>query len=405
MKDPYRYSGDSPDKKLKVLDRYTHAGKDISKAISGVIWFDGSKPPEPKPKVAIPSDSFSVFATEEGLAFRSDPVVSAAMIRRVPLNAKFETLESQTEANRKIGTNNEWLYVQDSNGDQGYVAAWYISKNVAEPESRKLVQNEVEFYLVPIADGLAVRSAPKFDAQLINRVPLNTKLGYLENRETVNQKVGMFNQWLHVYDEKGLQGYTAAWYVTQKAGKPPEPPGNLTPAGESAKPPAAEVTPKPISGFSVVPTTDGLAFRSSADISNASLIKRLSLTTTLAVEEPENQAKRKVGVYGQWLKIRDATGQIGYVAAWYVKANPQTTIEDLQDGSVGITVWTTTEGVALRRSTVIADHTLIKRLPNNSAVLTLDEDANSKIGVNGQWLKVRDTSGTEGFIAAWYVRR
>ena len=26
----------------------------------------------------------------------------------------------------------------------------------------------------------------------------------------------------HVYDENGLQGYTAAWYVAQKAGKPPE---------------------------------------------------------------------------------------------------------------------------------------------------------------------------------------
>jgi len=60
--------------------------------------------------------------------------------------------------------------------------------------------------------------------------------------------------------------------------------------------------------------------------------------------------------------------------------------------------------VALRRSTVIADHTLIKRLPNNSPVLTLEKGANSKIGVDGQWLKVRDTSGTEGFVAAWYVK-
>jgi uncharacterized protein YgiM (DUF1202 family) len=407
MKDPYRYSGDSPDKKLKVLDRYTHAGKDISKAITGVIWFEGSSPPEPKPKIAVPSDSFSVYATEDGLAFRTDSAVSADLIRRLPLNAKFETLESKSEANRKIGANNEWLYVQDSNGDQGYVAAWYISKTVVvqEPESAKPFQDEVEFYLIPIADGLAVRSAPQFDAQLITRVPLNTKFGYLESRQTVNQKVGKFNQWIHVYDENGLQGYTAAWYVTLKAGIPPQPPDDLTPAVEKTKPPAIVETPKPISGFSVVPTTDGLAFRSSADTSTASLIKRLPLATTLAVAEPDDQAQQKVGVYGQWLKVRDASGQIGYVAAWYVKAKRQNEDGDNHQGSEGLTVWTITEGVALRRSTVIADHTLIKRLPNNSPVLILEEGAKSKIGVNGQWLKVRDTSGTEGFIAAWYVKK
>ena len=273
-----------------------------------------------------------------------------------------------------------------------------------EHESAKPIQDEVEFFLIPIADGLAVRSAPQFDAQLINRVPLNTKLGYFESREEVSQKIGKFNQWIHVYDEYGLHGYTAAWYVTMNAGPPPKPPGDLTAPVENAKPPATTVTPKPISGFSVVPTTDGLAFRSSTDVSTASLIKRLPLATTLAVEEPVEHAQKKLGVYGQWIKVRDSSGKIGYVAAWYVKANSQKETGDKKDDGDGITIWTTTEGVALRRSTVIADHTLIKRLPNNSPVLTLEKGANSKIGVNGQWLKVRDTSGTEGFIAAWYVK-
>ena len=85
MKDPYRYSGDAPDKKIKVLDRYTHVGKDISKAITGVIWFEGSTPPKPKPKVPLPGDSFTVYAGVDGLAFRSEPSVTADLIRRVPL--------------------------------------------------------------------------------------------------------------------------------------------------------------------------------------------------------------------------------------------------------------------------------------------------------------------------------
>ena len=412
MKDPYRYSGDSPDKKMKVLDRYTHGGKDISKAITGVIWFEGSTPPKPKPKVAVPSDSFTVYASVDGLAFRSDPSVAAALIRRIPLNAKLETLDAKAEAEAKLGVNGQWIQVQDSTGDQGYTAAWYVSKTVVdeeaeppEPPPTTTSPDDVEYFLIPIADGLAVRSAPDYDAQLIKRVPLNTQFGYFESREEVNKKVGVVNQWIHVYDASGLQGYTAAWYVTRKAGKPPASPSDTkTPAKPPAKP-KPKTLPTPIKGFAVVPTTEGLAFRSSTTVSDATLIKRLPLNTTLGVEEPEDQAKPKVGVYGQWLKVKDASGQVGYVAAWYVKAATQSDSGDDQTDSEGISVRTTTEGVALRRSSVIADHTLIKRLPNNSIVLVLDADAESKIGEQGQWLKVRDSSGSEGYLAAWYVKK
>jgi hypothetical protein len=412
MKDPYRYSGDAPDKKMKVLDRYTHGGKNIAQAITGVIWFEGSTPPKPKPKVSVPSDSFTVYAAVDGLAFRSEPSVAATLIRRVPLNAKLETLETKVESEAKIGVNGQWIHVQDSAGDQGYTAAWYVSKTVVdedaeppEPKAPVTTPDDIEYFLIPIADGLAVRSAPDYKAQLIKRVPMNTEFGYFESRAEVNKKVGVVNQWIHVYDTSGLQGYTAAWYVTRKAGKPPAPPSDAkTPAKPPAKP-KPKAPPTPIKGFAVVPTTDGLAFRSSTTVSSATLIKRLPLNTTLAVEESEDQARRKVGVNGQWLKVKDASGQVGYVAAWYVKAAPQTDSTGEQAGSEGLSVRTTTEGVALRRSSIIADHTLIKRLPNNSVVITLEADAESKIGVNGQWLKVRDSSGNEGYLAAWYVTK
>jgi uncharacterized protein YgiM (DUF1202 family) len=414
MKDPYRYSGDAPDKKMKVLDRYTHGGKDISRAITGVIWFEGSTPPKPKPKVPVPADSFTVYAAVDGLAFRADPSVAAALIRRMPLNAKLSTLESKAEAEAKIGVNGQWIHIQDSAGDQGYTAAWYVSKTVVdeeselpEPQPPATGVDNVEYYLIPIADGLAVRSAPDYNAQLIKRVSLDTKFGYFESREEVNRKVGVVNQWVHVYDASGLQGYTAAWYVTRKAGKPPaKPDSEQTPA--KPQPPAQpkpKEPPTPIKGFAVVPTTDGLAFRSSTTVSDATLIKRLSLNTTLGVEEPEDQARRKLGVNGQWLKVKDSSGQVGYVAAWYVKEAPQSDSGGGEGNDEEISVRTTAEGVALRRSTIIADHTLIKRLPNNSVVLALEADAQSKIGVNGQWLKVRDSSGIEGYIAAWYVTK
>jgi hypothetical protein len=146
-----------------------------------------------------------------------------------------------------------------------------------------------------------------------------------------------------------------------------------------------------------------LAFRSSTTISNQSLIRRLPLNTTLSVEETEDLAKQKIGVKGQWLKVKDASGQIGYVAAWYVKSALQSSSGEKTVHDEGIVVRTSEEGVALRWSTQTSDHTLIKRLPANSAVITLEADAESKIGVQGQWLKVRDSRGYEGYIAAWHV--
>jgi len=413
MKDPYRYSGDAPDKKIKVLDRYTNSGKNIANAITGVIWIEGSTPPEPKPKVPVPADSFSVYATVDGLAFRSEPSVTGVLIKRLPLNAKLETLESKAVADPKIGADGQWIQIQDSAGEQGYTAAWYVSKTVvdedAEPPAPKppvVNPDDVDYFLIPIADGLAVRSAPDYNAQLVKRIPLNAELGYLDTREEVNRKVGVVNEWIHIYDASGTQGYVAAWYVTRKAGQPPAPPSGTTPVQPPAQPPTQPkpvTPPAPIQGLAVVPTTEGLAFRMQPIVTSTNLIKRLSLNTTLAVEEPEAQAKNKIGVNGQWIKVTDPTGKTGYVAAWYIKTAPESGSEGNQAGTLNLR--TTTEGVALRRSPLVVDHTLIKRLPNGSIVVALESDAASKVGVNGEWLKVRDANGIEGYLAAWYVEK
>ena len=410
MKDPYRYSGDAPDKKIKVLDRYTHSGKNIANAITGVIWIEGSTPPEPKPKVSVPSDSFTVYAAVDGLAFRSDPSVAGTLIRRLPLNAKLATLESKAVAEPKVGADGQWIQIQDSAGDQGYTAAWYVSKTVVDedaeppaPTTPVVTPDDVEYFLIPVADGLAVRSAPDYNAQLIKRVPLNTEFGYLESRDDVNKKVGVVNQWIHVYDASGMQGYVAAWYVTRKAGQPPAPPSSGTTPAKPPTQPKPVTPPAPIQGLAVIPLTDGLAFRTQPTVTDTNLIKRLPLNTTLAVDEPETQAKNKIGVSGQWLKVKDASGRTGYVAAWYVKTAPASDSEGSAAGELNLR--TTTEGVALRRSALVADHTLIKRLPNAYIVVALEANASSKVGVNGEWLKVRDASGVEGYLAAWYVEK
>lgn len=44
--------------------------------------------------------------------------------------------------------------------------------------------------------------------------------------------------------------------------------------------------------------------------------------TRLRVLEPENVARPKVGIFNQWIQVRDPDGREGYVAAWFVELAP-----------------------------------------------------------------------------------
>jgi hypothetical protein len=317
MKDPYRYGGDSPDKKLYLTDRYKHSGKDPATAITGLVWFEGqssgtsatpTEPPKPKPKVNVPADSFAVFGTADGLAFRSEPAISGALISRLPLSVKLISLEGGS-SKKKVGVVNEWLHVQDPDGDQGYVAAWYLTLNEKEEEEKA--------------------TAP-------------------------------------VTGDKG---------------------------------------------FIISPTTDGLAFRRGPIVQSSTLIRRLPVSAKLIVLEPEEQARKKIGVPGQWLNVKDVTGVIGYIASWYVTpaSEPALGVRTAEKSGKAteddvLILQTTTDGVALRSETRVAPETLIKRMPH-AAELVADDDDESKVGVYGQWIKVRDIEDDEGFVAAWYVTK
>ncbi len=318
MKDPYKYRGDSPTKKLYLTDRYKHMGKDPAGAITGVVWFEGtpasgatasapavvSKPE----KIPVPTNTFKAYGTAEGLAFRASPSIAGGMISRLPLYVELTSLEPN--AKNKVGVTNEWLHVQEPGGDQGYVAAWYLSNSVEEEEEKA--------------------AAPKTgDNTLIVR-----------------------------------------------------------------------------------PTTDGLAFRTTPQVAPHTMIKRLPQGSSLIVQEPQATAQAKIGVQGQWLKVKDVTNKVGYVAAWYVTKGGEPALGVRQqkksakptaDPDDEIIVRTTTESVALRRETRVAPDTLIKRMPNASELILLDIGEASKIGVQNQWIRVEDIEDDEGYVAAWYV--
>ncbi|MBK6793414.1 MAG: SH3 domain-containing protein [Anaerolineales bacterium] len=94
----------------------------------------------------------------------------------------------------------------------------------------------------------------------------------------------------------------------------------VTPAKDQLKEPSM-----PVHSFQVrvQPALDppGLRLRAQASTS-AGTIAFEAPGSILTVLEPQTQASAKIGINGQWLKVRDANAREGYVAAWYVEALP-----------------------------------------------------------------------------------
>ena len=65
-----------------------------------------------------------------------------------------------------------------------------------------------------------------------------------------------------------------------------------------------------------------------------------------------------------------------------------------------------TEELSFRSQPVISPETLIRRVPATEQLICLEpaNQAIAKVGVQNQWIKVRDASKKEGYVAAWYVK-
>jgi len=173
---------------------------------------------------------------------------------------------------------------------------------------------------------------------------------------------------------------------------------------------------------------DELALRGDPSISGY-LWKRMTAGTELLSLEDPDATKAKLGQQGQWIQVQDPTGQQGYTAAWYLSdhknAQPAPAPTAPQPASTSSTTSATdatsaakvpvppgamelipTEDLAFRTQPVIADSTLIRRLPSTEKLISLEsaEQTIKKVGVTGQWLNVQDQTGKQGFVAAWYVK-
>ncbi len=128
--DPYKYGGDSPDNEVLLTQRYKYNGATLETEISAVLWFDGTIPPSPpKPtKVPVPQDALKLYVIEDDLALRADPSISGYLWKRMTAGSELLSLEDAASTKAKLGRQGQWLQVQDSTGQQGFTAAWYVSE-------------------------------------------------------------------------------------------------------------------------------------------------------------------------------------------------------------------------------------------------------------------------------------
>jgi hypothetical protein len=329
--DPYKYGGDSPDKEVLLTTRYKYNGATIETEISAVLWFDSvsAAPPEP-PKVAkvpLPADKYLLYAAEDDLALRAEPSVNGYLFKRMVNGTELIALEPKATAKAKLGANGKWINVQDPKGDQGYVAAWYVSEtkggtppatSTTPPSSPKPASTTSATpaasttSLPPGAlvflptEELSFRTQPLISPEtLIRRVPATERLVSVEPANLVIPKVGVVNQWLKVRDASNKEGYVAAWYVKY--------------AGGSTAQQAPATTTAPATsggGVKVKAAAEAVAFRKQPLVNDSTLIRWLPLGTELTIAEPGGESK--VGANNQWLKVKDAGGMEGYVAAWFV---------------------------------------------------------------------------------------
>ena len=323
--DPYKYGGDSPDKEVLLTSRYKFNGAKIDSEVSGVLWFDSYsasplEPPKVK-KAPLPAEKYTLYAAEDDLALRGEPSVNGYLWKRLITGTELISLEpTKAAAQAKLGKNGQWINVQDPKGDQGFVAAWYVSDTKGKPASatstttasKPVSANTSTSSLPPGAlvflptEQLSLRSQPEISPQTVIRyIPVTEQLVSLEPAEVVIPKVPVSGQWLKVRDVSSKEGYVAAWYV-KYAG------------GSTAQIAAATTSSTPVSGgpIKVKGVTEALAFRKQPIVNESNIIRRVPIGTEFTIAEPNGETK--IGRNDQWLKVKDATGTEGYVAAWFV---------------------------------------------------------------------------------------
>jgi hypothetical protein len=354
MLDPWPYPTETDT--VSLMSRYSH-GKTLPRSIKAIAWYQaGLVTPAPGP---VETDLYvwPLASVTAGLRLHPEPSLSSPANYAEMPGVRLNVIEDAATARAKIGKQNEWIFIRDPNGHQGYVAAWYVEEVTSEvptPTPIPPIASEPKKFQVRVKSsvgrlGLVVRDAPSRGGTRINVERAGNTLTVLEPAETGMPKIGVAGQWLAIKATNNKRGYVAAQYVEEVTSEAPTPippiasdaptPTPIPPVGSDAPAPAPippvgsdAPAPAPIPPVGSEPTKFqvrvkrsvgqlGLVVRD-APSRDGTRINLEKAGNTLTVLEPEETAMPKIGVAGQWLAIKATNNDRGYVAAQYVELIP-----------------------------------------------------------------------------------
>ena len=332
------------------------------------ISFTGSNTPSATaaPTQAPSNGSEQTAKTTEYVNFRSGPGTNYSSKGVIALGTTVTVTDT---------SNSEWYAVRLSNGSTGYIFAQYLklnSSSSATPTPAPTQAPSGSEQSAKTTEYVNFRSGPGTNY---------SSKGVIASGTTVTVTDRSNSQWYAVRLANGSTGYIFAQY--------------LKVTGTSSATP----TPTPTQA----PSNDGtVQAKLTADVNlrrgagtNYGVIKVIGTGTTVTVTDASNS---------QWYKVKLSDGTEGYLFSEYLKvtsgdinsAKPSATPTPTPAPSNGTVQAKTTSDLNVRKGPGTS-YGIIKVIDMNVTV-TVTEATNSS------WYKVKLSDGTEGYLAAQYLK-
>ncbi len=306
----------------------------------------------------------------------------------------------------------DWQLAGDSSGN---ILVKGIPLQVRNPNGGDQAElDPTKFYVTPTDNRVRIRAQPISGSQVAS-VSLGDIVEVIEPYKSARSKIGVNGEWLHIRTLTGAEGHSAAWFFAvhqEPVSEPspiPEPPPEPTP--EPLPEPEPEPAPTPIEPtLEIIAEENNIRVRAAPiDGSPVGVIAQDEVATVL---EPAAEALAKIGVDGQWVKIRTAAGLEGFTAAWFFAIYDPATLPtpepvptpepDPQPEPPKLYITPTDDRIRIRAHPVNGEPVGVVNRGDVIEVLDAYAEAVDKVGVEGNWLHIRTAEGIEGFTAAWF---
>ena len=333
------------------------------------ISFTGSNTPSATAApTQAPSGSEQSAKTTEYVNFRSGPGTNYS---------SKGVIASGTTVTVTDTSNSEWYAVRLSNGSTGYIFAQYLKLNSSSSATATPAPTQA-----PSGSEQSAKTTEYVNFRSGPGTNYSSK-GVIASGTTVTVTDRSNSQWYAVRLANGSTGYIFAQY--------------LKVTGTSSATPTPTPTP------TQAPSNDGtVQAKLTADVNlrrgagtNYGVIKVIGTGTTVTVTDASNS---------QWYKVKLSDGTEGYLFSEYLKvtsgnidsAKPSATPTPTPAPSNGTVQAKTTSDLNVRKGPGTS-YGIVKVIDMNVTV-TVTEATNSS------WYKVKLSDGTEGYLAAQYLK-